>query len=341
LVLAESLLAESSQVYELAFNVADSRSWMGTTLLELGRLAEARDEFAQAATVMQPFHQHAHDKRASSDYCRLLILQAEADISRGDVGGARRALEESLAVYGKLLEIDPTNTTWLYSALTAETHLLSLVPPGQWTSQERAALERIESKLASSSSGDESDKDYIRLKFRVHNLRDIVLLHQGDPGAALRSAQQTRHEWQVASQGMTMSPELTLIEARVEKILGSALAAAGDAAAARATWQEEAERLDAISTANLSLLAVRRLLAIDLGDLERANDIAGRLQAAGYLDPRADPAYTMSGAFPQPVPDPRNVSCPTVRTTSICTSMHRTSTASLAVARAMETASTR
>jgi len=297
LALAESLLAKSPQDYELAFNVSDSRSWVGTTLLELGRLAEAREEFARAAAVMQPFHQQARDQRASYNYCRLLILQAEADINRGDVDGARRALEESIAVYAKLLEIDPTNVTWLYNALTAETHLLSLVPPGEWTARERAALERIESRLANSSSGDESDKDYIRLKFRVRNLRDIVLLHQGDPEAALRSAQQTRHDWQVASQGKAMVPEFTLIEARAGKILGSALAAAGDAAGARATWQAEAERLDATSTANLSLLAVRRLLAIDLGDRERANEIAARLQAAGYLDPRADPAYTMSGAF--------------------------------------------
>jgi tetratricopeptide (TPR) repeat protein len=297
LALAESLLANSPQDYERAFNVADSHSWIGTTLLELGRLAEARDEFARAAKVMHPFHRQAHDQRASYNYCRLLILQAEADISRGDVSGARRALEESLVVYGKLLAIDPTNTTWLYNALTAETHLLSLVPPGRWTARERAALGRIESRLASSSSGDASDKDYIRLKFRVRNLHDIVLLHQGDPAAALRSAQQTRSEWRVASQGKAMVPDFTLIEARVEKILGSALAAAGDAAGARAIWQEEAGRLDATSTANLSLLAVRRLLAIDLGDLERANEIAARLQAAGYLDPRADPAYTMSAAY--------------------------------------------
>lgn len=297
LSLAESLLAKSPQDYDLAFNAADTRSWVGTTLLELGRLAEARDAFAHAAAVMHPFHQRARDQRASYNYCRLLVLQADADINRGDVSGARRALEESLAVYGKLLEIDPTNTTWLYSALTAETYLLSLVPPGQWTARERAALERIESRLASPSSGDSADKDYIRLKFRVSNLKDIDLLHQGDAGAALRSAQQTRQEWQAASRGKTMVPELSLIEARIEETLGSALAGAGDAPGARAIWQAEAERLDASPAANLSLLAVRRLLALDLGDLERANDIGARLQATGYLDPRTDPAYTMSGAY--------------------------------------------
>jgi tetratricopeptide (TPR) repeat protein len=297
LALAESLLAKSPQDYELAFNVADTRSWVGTTLLELGRLAEARDEFAKAAMVMQPFHQQADDQRASYSYCRLLTLQADADIKRGDVGGARRGLEEALAVYGNLLEIDPTNTTWLYNALTAETYLLSLVPPGQWTAREGATLERIESRLKGSSSADSSDKDYIRVKFRVRNLNDIVLLHRGDAAAALRSAQQTRHEWQAATQGKIMVPEFSLIEAQVEETLGSALAGAGDAAGARAIWQAEAERLDATPTANLSLLAVRRLLAIDLGDLERANDAGARLQAAGYLDPRTDPAYTMSGAY--------------------------------------------
>ncbi len=183
LALAESLFAKSPGDYDLAFNVADTRSWIGTTLLELGRLADGREEFAQAVAVMRPFHQGGQDKRASYDYCRLLILQADADINRGAVGEARGALEESLGVYRKLLENDPSNTTWLYNALSAETHLLSLLPPGQWTARELAGLERVESKLAGSSKAAASDKDYIRLKFRVRYLRDILLLHQGDAQA--------------------------------------------------------------------------------------------------------------------------------------------------------------
>ena len=94
-----------------------------------------------------------------------------------------------------------------------------------------------------------------------------------------------------------MLPQFSLIEARVGEVLGSAHARAADAAGARAIWEEQAERLDSAPTANLSLLAVRRLLAIDLGDLEFANDIAVRLQAAGYRDPRTDPACTMSGVY--------------------------------------------
>ena len=94
-----------------------------------------------------------------------------------------------------------------------------------------------------------------------------------------------------------MVPEFTLIEARTEEILGSALAAAGNPAAAREVWRAEADRLDARPTANLSLVAIRRLLAIDLGDTARANELESRLAAAGYRDPRTDPAYTRSGAF--------------------------------------------
>jgi eukaryotic-like serine/threonine-protein kinase len=296
LALAESLLARGPRDYDLALNAADTHSWVGTTLIELGRLAEARDAFAKAAAVVYPFHQQGHDQRASYNYVRLLTLQANADILRGDLSNARRALEEVLAVYGNLLKIDPTNIIWLLNALRAETYLLSLVPPGQWTAQERAALERIQSRLAGSSSADASDKDLIALQFRVRGLHDNVLLHQGDAAAALRAAQQTRLEWQAATEGKAMAGEFSLIAARLEQTLGRALAGAGHVADARATWQAEAARLDAMPTANLSLLAVRRLLAIDLGDLELANDIGARLEAAGYRDPRTDPAHTMPGA---------------------------------------------
>jgi tetratricopeptide (TPR) repeat protein len=221
-----------------------------------------------------------------------LILQADADINRGAVGEARRALEESLGIYRKLLENDRSNTTWLYNALTAETLLLSLVPPGQWTAREFAGFERIESKLAGSSTVDASDKDYLRLKFRVCYLRNVLLLRQGHAQGALRAAQQTQEEWRAASQGKAMTSDLRLTEAGIQQVLGSALAATGDVSGARDTWQAAADRIDDAPTANLSLLAIRRVLAIDLGDTARANEIGARLEAAGYRDPRADPGYT-------------------------------------------------
>lgn len=295
--LAEALLARSPDDYDLAFNLADTQSWIGTTLLELGRLAEARDEFATAVGVMRPFHDKGEDARASYNYCRLLILQADADVNRGNVAEARSALEASLAVYRRLLKVDPTNTTWRYNALGAEFLLLSLVSPGQWSRQEHAALQRIESTLTGSTSGDDSDKDYIRLGFRLRNLRDLALLHQGDARAALRAARQTEQDWQKATRGKTMAPEFRLIDATVEAVLGTALAASGEVATARARWQAAADLLDAAPSANLSALAVRRLLAIDLGDSERADEIAAQLEAAGYRDPRTEPAYSLSGAF--------------------------------------------
>jgi hypothetical protein len=85
--------------------------------------------------------------------------------------------------------------------------------------------------------------------------------------------------------------DFQLIEARIEEILGRARAATGDASGARETWQAAADRLDAASTSNLSFLAMRRLLAIDLGDAARADEIGARLNAAGYRDPRTEPGY--------------------------------------------------
>ena len=291
LTLAESLLAKNPGDYDLAFNAADTRSWIGTTLVELGRLAEGREDLAKAVAVIRPFHEGGQDKRASYTFCRLLTLQADADINRGDLGEARRALEESLGVHQQLLANDPSNTTWLYNALTAEIYLLSLVPPDRWTARESRSLERVESKLAGSSTADASDKDYIRLKFRVHHLRNVVLLRQGDAQAALRAAQQTQEAWRAASRGKTMNLDFRLIDARIEEVLGRARAATGDVSGAREIWQAAADRLDAVPTTNLPYLALRRLLAIHLGDTARASEIGARLEAAAYRDPRTDPAY--------------------------------------------------
>ena len=123
----------------------------------------------------------------------------------------------------------------------------------------------------------------------MRNLRDVVLLHQGDARAAVRAARQTEQDWQEVTRGKTMAAEFTLIAAKVDEVLGRALAAAGDVAAARSVWLAAANRLDARPTANLSLAAVRRQLAIDLGDTAKADAIAAQLAAAGYRDPRAEP----------------------------------------------------
>jgi tetratricopeptide (TPR) repeat protein len=278
LAIVEPMLAKTPGNYGLASTVADQRSWVGSTLLDLG-------------------HAAAQDKRASYDYARMLLLQSEADIERGEIDEARRALEESRAIYRKLLEFDPSNATWSYSALKVETHLLSLVPPDEWTATEHADLARVESRLGQSSTHDFSDKDQLRSVFHIRVLRDVLLLHQDDPGAALRAAEQTWMEFQEAIRGKTMVGGLVLLQARAAESLGSAHAAAGDATRAREIWQAEADRLDAMSVRELSLLAVRRLLAIDLGQDTLARDIGARLEKAGFRDPRMDPAYTLSGAF--------------------------------------------
>jgi tetratricopeptide (TPR) repeat protein len=297
LAIIEPMSAEDPGNYELASTVAEQHSWVGSTLLDLGRLGEGRDQFARAVSVMQPFHAAAQDKRASYDYARMLLLQSDSDVELGEIDAARRALEESRAIFRVLTELDPSNANWLYTALEVEIRLLSLVRPDQWTAKEHSGLARIESRLGQSAAGDLSDVDHLRSVFRMRLLRNAVLLHGDDVKLALREAGQTWKELQEALQGKTMVKGLVLLEARAAEGLGSAHAAAGDAARAREIWQAAADRLDASPAKGLSLQAMRRLLAIDLGQAVLARDIEARLAGAGYRDPRMDPAYTRSGAF--------------------------------------------
>ncbi len=293
---SKTLLAKNPDDYILVSAVAEAHSWLGSTLIRLHRLAEGREEVAKAIAVMRPLHETGQDSRASADYGRHLTIQADADINMGKVDDARRALEESLRVFNRLREGDPSNTIWLFSALSGELSTLSLVPPDEWTAEQHAHRERIESSLRDALELDPLDKDYIRLQFRLRQMRNTVLLHEGNPEVALGALRQTEQDWQSASAGKTI-PEYSVIQASIGELLGNALAATGDVAAARATWQAEADRLDAAPIINLTALAIRRLLAINLGDSERANEIGAQLEAAGYRDPRTDPARTLSGSF--------------------------------------------
>lgn len=295
--IAGQLMRSDPKNTELAMNLADALSWIGSTQLELGNLRQGRIELEKAAMVMRPFHQQGGDKRASAYYARLLTLHAEAEINAGALPEARKSLDESQRVHTQLLETDPSNSLWRISMVKSESTSLNLSSSIQSQHDDLANLVRIENKITQLAAKEPKNNDILVFRSRLQSAHIILLIKSGDTTAALTYAERTWHDWQKAIKDKPMTPDLMYSEALLAEATGTARAATGDYAGAHRLWNALAEKLDSRHSRNLSLLAVRRLLAIDLKQPSTADRIETALQAASFHDPRLDPAYTLSGAF--------------------------------------------
>jgi tetratricopeptide (TPR) repeat protein len=167
--------------------------------------------------------------------------------------------------------------------------------PSVRSNADRKSLESVQLKSEKLAGADASNADYSMYLARLQQLRMIDLLAQGDSDAALRLGENSWAQWQTAMKGKSLTYELNLTEAMLEESLGVAYAAAGQRDKAIHHWQHAAEKIDAMQRKNLSMLAVRRLLALDLGQNEQAEKIQKQLLIAGFKDPRMQPEYTLSG----------------------------------------------
>jgi hypothetical protein len=87
-------------------------------------------------------------------------------------------------------------------------------------------------------------------------------------------------------------------------ILGSAQMADGQAGLAKNTWAETATLLDGQTIRIFDFTPLRRLLAMNLGEAEKAMIMESELSKAAYKDPRYAPEPTTSGTAVPSVPTP-------------------------------------
>jgi hypothetical protein len=77
-----------------------------------------------------------------------------------------------------------------------------------------------------------------------------------------------------------------MLSAQIEETLGAAVFANGDKAGAERIWNSALAALDAEPKGDLVAVAIRRLLAVDLGQTQLAAELSQRLEKAGFHDPR-------------------------------------------------------
>lgn len=281
----------------IASNLADSASWIGTILQELGRLSESQSAFMEAMNIIKPYHLSGKDTEASRLYAIIVLYQSEVAIRRGDVASAKKLIDEAKGIFRELSLHDPSNSTWKNSLLSSDTYLLSLVARHDWTSTERDIQAHAGAEFSSLIKADPSNLPFQINFLEIRRLGILDLLTQGNVQAAQEAAQRAWSEWQEAIKGRTQTAEALYAETRFQETIGTVFAANGEHEKAAAHWQESAQKLEASVNPDPAFLAIRRLLALNLGQDALAESLRVRLAESEYRDPRMEPDYTLSAAF--------------------------------------------
>lgn len=284
---------------DLANNAAENLSWLGTTYLELKHLDKSSQAYQQGLDVLLPFYKANKNQSVREQYARLLFQKAEVVIQTGAVSEGKKLLKQSLGIYQQLLETDSSNAAWRYVSLSVDYFEQSLLNPRLKSPKDSAQLESLLSQFDNLTVSDPTNSDNKFNLARTQRLRIIDLIARNNTPEAATLADKSWAQWQKFTAGKSTTPKINLLTVMLEETVGTAYAAAGQSAKATQHWQHSASILDAKKQKNLAELAVRRLLAINLGQTQKANDIEKQLLQDGYQDPRMQPAYSLSGSFQQ------------------------------------------
>jgi tetratricopeptide (TPR) repeat protein len=295
--ISKAMLKSDPDNIALADNAAENLSWLGTTYLELKQLDKSIQAFQQGLDAVLPFYKANKNQAIKEKYARLLFQKAEVFIQTGAVAEVNDLLKQSLGIYKQLLETDSSNAAWRYTSLSADYLEQSLLNPLLKTPKDSKQLESLLSQFENLTISDPTNSDNKLNLARAQRLRIIDLIAQNNISEATTLANKSWAQWQTFTLGKPLTPKINLASAMLEETVGTAYAAAGQGAKAVQHWQHSAAILDAKKQKNLAELAVRRLLAINLGQTEKAKEIEQQLLQAGYKDPRMQPAFTLSGTF--------------------------------------------
>lgn len=267
-------------------DLADIWSWISSTLQDLARLHESEEAAAKAADLIRSVHEQGKDARASAKYADYLVLLADTQLRLGKAAAATAQIESARTIYGRLLAQDPSNAFWHVSALVADYYLVAAASPASWTPQLYQLLDTTATALQSLADKDPTDKTLSRKIATVDRLQALGALARGHAASALELARRAHDVMQKLTAGSSAPPELKTLSAQVDETLGAATAAGGDRSAATQIWTQTLAKLNDEPEGNLAVKAIRRQLAIDLGNTDLAAQLTQQLATTGFDDPR-------------------------------------------------------
>ncbi|KFL35690.1 TIR domain-containing protein [Arenimonas donghaensis] len=295
--ITEQALAQSPDDPGLTIALAETWSWIGSTRIDDGDLAGGGDGFAEVTRLLQPLHERGDNVHASDLLGRNLIFQANAELELGRVAAATGHIQRGVEMYARLTALDPQNASWSRSDHRARLTQLGIIAPARWTPAQAADLQALLEGLETLAAQDPSNAWAVVDLAHGLRLRALRALATGDTAGALAAAGQAHRRMSDLVTATDYSAQWLAQLARAAEVLGTAQAAAGDPAAAHATWADAAALLDRQPQGTFEFHPVRKLLAINLGQSGRLVALQEVLDQAGYRDPRMEPAYTLTGAF--------------------------------------------
>jgi tetratricopeptide (TPR) repeat protein len=269
-------------------DLADIWSWIGSTSLDLGRLPESEQAFAKAVDLMRGLHEQGSDPRKSGSYASLLLLQADALLRQGRRADATALLDAAQQVYDRLRTHDPGNASWRRASLMPAYYRVCMRPASEWDAETRRQLAAVAEGFTAMSAQDPTNQSLWEILAKVRRQQALGELAQGNAAAAIARAQQAKALLDKVLANKDAPMRVAAAAAEVEETLGLAHWQAGDPEQARRLWRTSLARLGPESDDDLPTLALRRLLAIDLGQADVDARLGARLAAAGFKDPRFD-----------------------------------------------------
>ena len=263
--------------------LSEGWSWVGSTLEDLIRLAEAEAAFEEGlgfATAAYAVSASPLYREQEGDMAAFL---AESLLSQGEVEPALQRFRESLAIYQELVQHDPTNARWELALYRTRRKLAEVAMAATTGGPEPAELQAIISALDALVQLDGSaaaPRRQLALAVRVQALSELAA---GRPELALAQAQHAR--------GVLAAGEVDLgtrgtDAALVSETLGLTAAAAGDSARAHAAWQAALDALPEAAEQDMVQKVLNARLLARLGRAAEAQDVIVELTALGWADPR-------------------------------------------------------
>ncbi|HKK04165.1 MAG TPA: TIR domain-containing protein [Gammaproteobacteria bacterium] len=280
---AQPLADASPEDTRLLMLLSENWSWVGSALLDLGRLAEAENAFAAGLGYAESAYRLSESPLHNDQVSSMAAFLGDVHLRRGELEAGRARLAEALAIEEALAEHDSANARWRRAGFRTRRQLAEIAVVAGWSEADQAMLDIAIAGFESLLAQEVSSAEFRHGLALAHRTQAMAHLQAGRPLDAVASA---REAGEILAAG---GPELAAQRASaaaIEDTLGLALAAAGDPAAAAVAWQAGLAALPPPDARDLAQKAMFCRLAAWLGRTEEARAAAQELRALGYADPR-------------------------------------------------------
>ncbi|MDZ4348317.1 MAG: TIR domain-containing protein [Xanthomonadaceae bacterium] len=283
--LLRKLLSSDPSDTGIRFDLAEGLSWIGSTLLDLGRLRESEKTFREAFDLFSSLHELQADRLHSHKFGDAGIFLARVSLHLGQLDETAELFRSSERINQGLVDFDPTNSAWrraLHSGQRFQAELALATGQTELADELLAMAHMGFSRLVEEDPSNRVLAIHLAMTERAQALR---LLGAGQLQEALSLARRATDRIDTAAEaGGRRTARLD--SALIAESLGRIEQAAGSVDASAASLIKAQRLLDESAESGVVVNALRAQLACYLNREEEAQELADRLRAVGFADPR-------------------------------------------------------